>query len=183
MRTSLDTEAMTGPDVVVAYKSLAQVERAFRSLKTRLDVRPVYVYNADRVRAHVFLCMLAWHVEWHLRRRLAPLLFEDDDRPSDPSSRPDPVGPAQPSDRARAKAATRATPEGRPVHSVETLLADLATLTLNRMSLATAPEHHFYATATPTPVQQKALTHLGVSIDTMFPGGVQSKIGETPAPA
>ena len=81
IRTSLDAATMGPGEVVEAYKSLARVEQAFRLLKTtRLQVRPVYVYNADRVRAHLFLCMLAYYVEWHLRRRLAPLLFEDDDR-------------------------------------------------------------------------------------------------------
>ena len=91
-------------------------------LFVRLQVRPVYVYNADRVRAHLFLCMLAYYVEWHLRRRLAPLLFEDDDRQQA---------------RAKAKADTKTTAEGFPVLSLKTLLADLATLTLNQVTLPT----------------------------------------------
>ncbi len=108
-------------------------------LFVRLQVRPVYVYNADRVRAHLFLCMLAYYVEWHLRRRLAPLLFEDDDRQQARAKRTSPVQPARISDRAKAKADTKTTAEGFPVHSLKTLLADLATLTLNQGDLAHQP--------------------------------------------
>ena len=92
VRTSLDANALDAHQAVQAYKSLCRVERAFRYLKNaRLQVRPVYVYSAERVRAHVFLCTLACHLEWHLRRRLAPMLFEDDDpegaraQPADPA--------------------------------------------------------------------------------------------------
>ena len=110
IRTSLDAATMGPGEVVEAYKSLSRVEQAFRLLKTtRLQVRPVYVYNADRVRAHLFLCMLAYYVEWHLRRRLAPLLFEDDDRQQARAKRTSPVQPAQISDRAKAKADTKTT--------------------------------------------------------------------------
>ena len=117
----------SAPPKPSAYKSLSQVERAFRAIKTtRLNVRPIHVYTPNRVRAHVFVCM-AWYVEWHLRRRLAPLLFEDDDRDDAQSRRTSPVH-AEVSERAKAKANTKLTPDGLPVHSMNTLLADLATL-------------------------------------------------------
>ena len=126
---------------MAAYKSLSRVERAFRNLKTaRLKVRPVYLYSAGRVRAHVFLCTLACHVEWHLRRRLAPLLFEDDDPEGARAQRTSPVQPARTSERARRKSATRRTAEGLPVHSLSTLLDDLATLALNTVHLPDNPE-------------------------------------------
>ena len=163
IRTSLDANTMGPHEVVEAYKSLSRVEQAFRSLKTtRLEVRPVYVYNADRVRAHVFLCMLAYYVEWHLRQRLAPLLFEDDHRQQARAKRTSPVQPAQVSDRAKAKADTKTTPDGFPVHSLKTLLADLATLTLNQVALPTQPEQPFPLIAQPTPLQRKAFELLQI---------------------
>ena len=163
IRTSLDAATMGPGEVVEAYKSLSRVEQAFRLLKTtRLQVRPVYVYNADRVRAHLFLCMLAYYVEWHLRRRLAPLLFEDDDRQQARAKRTSPVQPVRISDRAKAKADTKTTAEGFPVHSLKTLLADLATLTLNQVTLPTNPEQGFPMIAQPTPLQRKAFELLEV---------------------
>lgn len=163
IRTSLDANTMGPHEAVEAYKSLSRVEQAFRSLKTtRLEVRPVYVYNADRVRAHVFLCMLAYYVEWHLRQRLAPLLFEDDHRQQARAKRTSPVQPAQVSDRAKAKADTKTTPDGLPVHSLKTLLADLATLTLNQVALPTQPQHPFPLIAQPTLLQRKAFELLQI---------------------
>ena len=170
IRTSLDAATMGPGEVVEAYKSLSRVEQAFRSLKTtRLQVRPVYVYNADRVRAHVFLCMLAYYVEWHLRRRLAPLLFEDDDRQQARAKRTSPVQPARISDRAKAKADTKTTAEGFPVHSLKTLLADLATLTLNQVTLPTNPDQGFPMIAQPTPLQRKAFELLEVDPTKIVP--------------
>ena len=120
VRTSLDEAAIGVGEAVEAYKSLATVERAFRCIKTtRLKVRPVFVYSAEHVRAHVLLCMLAWYVEWHLRRRLAPLLFEDDDRKAARAKRTSPVQQAEVSERARAKADTKTTRDGFPVHSMD----------------------------------------------------------------
>ena len=110
-------------------------------------MRPVYVYNAGRVRAHVFLCMLAYYVEWHLRRRLAPLLFEDDDREAARARRASPVQKAEVSDPASDKAAGKITPDGFPVHSLTTLLADLAILTLNEVTVPGRPDHPFPLTA------------------------------------
>ena len=163
VRTSLDTEHISPAQAVSAYKSLSQVERAFRSMKTtRLAVRPVYVYNAKRVRAHVFLCMLAWYLEWHMRRRLAPLLFEDHDREAARTRRDSPVDRAEVSDSAQRKAARKRTPDGLPVHSMDTLMADLATLTLNRVTLPGQPDSCLMLTAQPTAVQAEAFHLLGI---------------------
>ena len=115
IRTSLPETDLGAHDTVRAYKSLSRVERAFRSFKTvDLKVRPVYHYRPERVRAHVFLCMLAYHVEWHMRRTLAPLLFDDEDPPGAEAARPSVVAPATPSPAARRKAATKRTLQGRP---------------------------------------------------------------------
>ena len=160
VRTSLPADAIGSDEAVTAYKSLSRVERAFRTLKqSRLEVRPVYVYSAEHVRGHVFLCMLACHIEWHMRRDLAPMLFEDEDAAS--RTRASPVQKAEPSASAKAKAATRRTRDGLPVHSFDTLLADLATLTLNTVQVPGAPDSTFDAAAKPTPVQARALELLG----------------------
>ena len=157
IRTSLDSASL-GPEAAVeAYKSLARVERAFLTMKaSRLRIRPVHVCSEDHVRAHVFLCMLAFYVEWHMRRRLAPILFEDDDREGARAQRSSPVEPARVSKRAKAKAAKKRTPDGLPVHSLTTLLADLGTLTLNEVTLPGAPDHAFPLLATPTELQRRA---------------------------
>ena len=159
VRTNLDPQALDAQAAVAAYKSLSQVERAFRSLKTtRLDIRPVFVYSEEHVRGHVFLCLLAWYLGWHLRRRLAPLLFEDEA----PALRDSPVQPAQPSPEAKAKAATRNTPDGDPVHSVTTLLQDLATVTLNRVTLPAHPNSAFTLVTQATPLQAKVFRMLNI---------------------
>ena len=140
LRTSVPAAALDAPATVLAYKSLAQVERAFRSLKSvDLEVRPIHHRLAGRVRAHVFLCMLAYHVVWHLRRALAPLLFEDHDRAAAAAGRASPVAAAEVSPAATAKARTKRTAAGQAVHSWRTLLADLATLTRNTVRLGEAP--------------------------------------------
>ena len=174
VRTSLDANAIGAHEVVEACKSLSRVERAFRNLKTaRLQVRPVHVYSAGRVRAHVFLCALACHVEWHLRRRLAPLLFEDDD-PEDARTRQDsPVQPARTSERARRKSASKTTAEGLPAHSLPTLLDDLATLAMNTVHLPDNPENRFAVATQPTPLQRRAFQLLDVDPVKMFPVRVQ----------
>lgn len=141
-----------------ANKSLSRIERAFRSFKTvDLKVRPVHHRLAGRVRAHVFLCMLAYYVEWHMRRALAPLLFDDHDA----QARSSPVEPARASPAARAKAHGRKrTRDGLPVHSFRTLLADLATLARNRVQPPGAAQADVLTQA--TPVQERALRLLGV---------------------
>ncbi len=162
IRTSLNSASMGAEAAVEAYKSLAGGGRAFRNAKTDLRIRPVHVYSADHVRAHVFLCMLALHVEWHMRRRLAPMLFEDDDREGARAQRNSPVEPARVSESARAKAADRRTPDGLPVHSLRTLLADLGTLTLNEVTLPGAPDHAFPLLATTTEPQRRAFELLDI---------------------
>ena len=124
-----------------------------------LKVRPVHHRLADRVRAHVFLCMLAYYVEWHMRRLLAPLLFDDDD-PRD--QRSSPVQPARRSPAARAKASAKRTPQGLPVHSFQTLLADLATLTRNRVRMQGQENVTADVLARPTPLQAEALSLLNL---------------------
>ncbi len=160
VRTSLGADTIDSAAAVDAYKTLSRVEHAFRSIKSLLKVRPVFVYTPDHVRAHVFLCMLAYYVQWHMRRRLAPLLFEDDDRPAARAARNSPVEPARISQ--RAKADTRRTPDGFPVHSFRTLLDHLATLTLNEVTLPASPDAAFPMLARPTPLQQKAFNLLDI---------------------
>ena len=163
IRTSLDSASL-GPEAAVEdCKSLASVERAFLTMKaSRLRIRPVHVYSEDHVRAHVFLCMLACHVEWHMRRRLAPILFEDDDREGARAQRSSPVEPARVSERAKAKAADKRTPDGLPVHSLTTLLADLATLTLNEATVPAGPDHGFPVFAQPTELQRRTFDLLEI---------------------
>ena len=175
IRTSLPAEAISAHDAVYAYKSLAQVERAFRNCKvTRLEVRPVYVYSAEHVRAHVFLCALACHVEWHLRQRLAPILFEDHDRAGARAKRTSPVQKAKVSDSAKQKADTKITPDGLPVNSMRTLLDHLGSLTLNQIALAGNPEQTFNVATEPTPLQQRAFQLLELDPKRMFPVNVQA---------
>ena len=118
LRTSLPAETLDGERAVLAYKSLARVERAFRSLKTvDIEVRPIYHGISPRVRAHVFLCMLAYHLEWHMRRALAPMLFDDHQR--DAAERLSPVAKAKVSPAARRKAAAKKTDDGLPWHQAQ----------------------------------------------------------------
>jgi len=160
IRTSVPAHQLTSSQVVEKYKSLSTVERAFRSMKSvDLKVRPIYHHQAERVKAHVFLCMLAYYVEWHMRRDLAPLLFDDEDRPAAQAQRTSIVAPAQRSESAEQKAISKLTADGLPVHSFRTLLADLATLTRNRIRMG---ERVFDMLATPTAVQQQALELLQV---------------------
>ena len=162
LRTSLPGEALSAADTVRAYKSLARVERAFRSLKTTdLELRPVFHWIAPRVRAHAFLCLLAYHLEWHMRARLAPVLFDDHEPAAAEARRASPVAQAKPSPAAQRKATTPRTDDGRPVHSFRSLLADLATLTRNTVRLGA--DHLMPLLASPTPIQQRALELLGVT--------------------
>ena len=165
VRTSLPEEALADGAAVKTYKSLSMVERAFRCLKTvDLHVRPIYHWLTDRVRAHVFLCMLAYYVEWHMRARLASMLYEDDDKAAAEALRESPVAKAQRSPAALSKSATGRTPDGAPVHSFQTLLADLATLARNTVVTANAPDRPFTILTRPTPIQQKAFDLLGFPI-------------------
>ena len=163
LRTNAPAEMLDTPAVVSTYKSLAQVERAFRSVKTvDLKVRPVHHRLAARVRAHVFLCMLAYYLVWHMRKALAPLLFDDHDKENARKDRSSPVAPAKVSPAAKAKAASRKTADGRPVHSFRTLLQDLATLTRNTVRLGDAPPAAMLASS--TPIQQEVFDKLEVPL-------------------
>ena len=165
IRTSVDAARLPTAEAVHSYKRLAHIERVFRSLKTvDLKVRPIHHRTADRVRAHVFLCMLAYYVEWHMRRALAPMLFDDDDPAAGEALRRSVAAPAQRSPRAQAKALTKRTAEGTPVHSFRTLLRDLRTIVKDRIRLTAHPAIEFDKTTTPTPLQQRALDRLGVSL-------------------
>jgi transposase len=165
IRTSLTKEALTSQQVVASYKSLSGVERAFRSLKTvDLHVRPIHHRLADRVRAHILLCMLAYYVEWHMRQLLAPLLFDDDDKPQAQTARTSIVAPAQRSDAAKRKAFTRHNSDGMKVHSFQTLLGDLATIVKNRIQPKDKTLPMFDMLTTPTAIQQRAFHLLGITL-------------------
>ena len=163
VRTSVAAADLPAVQTVQAYKDLSRVERAFRSLKTvDLEIRPVRHWTADRVRAHVFLCMLAYHVEWHLRQAWAPLLFHDTDLQAARAQRPSPVAPTEPSETARAKKATKRTTQGLPVMTFGDLLAHLGTLARNTMSAPLMADHTFTLCTTPTPLQQAAFRLIGI---------------------
>ncbi len=165
VRTSLPADRLNGPQTVQAYKGLAVAERAFRSLKTvDLKVRPIYHWSPERVRAHVLLCMLAYYVEWHMRQAWAPLLFDDDDPVAAATQRTSVVAPAQRSPRAQRKARTKKTADAQPVHSFQTLLADLATLAKNRVRFGGADAATLTIYTQPTPLQQRALQLLNVNL-------------------
>jgi len=163
VRTSLPAKALDDSASVRAYKSLAQVERAIRSIKTvDLQVRPVFHWSAPRVRAHVCLCMLAYYVEWHMRQRLAPILYDDADKQAAEALRTSIVAKAQRSPSAIDKQTRGTTPDGLPVHSFQSLLADLATLVRNTVTTANVTSHEFILLTTPTAIQHKALDLLGI---------------------
>lgn len=164
IRTSLPKKELRAERVVASYKQLANVERAFRSIKTiDLKIRPIFHYTAERVRAHVFLCMLAYYVEWHMREALAPILFDEDDPQAAALERASIVAPAKPSPSAAQKALTKLTPDGSPVHSFRTLLSDLATIAKNRL-VSDGSSQPVTLITSPTPTQQRALSLLGVGL-------------------
>lgn len=165
IRTSVDKQVLSSEAVVASYKGLSGVERAFRSLKTvDLHVRPVHHRLPDRVRAHILLCMLAYYVEWHMRDLLAPLLFDDDNKPEAQAARNSIVAPAQRSVSARQKALTKKTSEGATVHSFRTLLADLATIVKNKIQPIDQQIAVFDILTQPTTTQQHAFDLLGVTL-------------------
>ena len=157
IRTGVPKKQMSAADAVRNYKALAHVERAFRSLKTLdLKVRPIHHRLEGRVRAHIFLCMLAYYVEWHLREVWRELLFADEDQAA--KAHRDPVAPAKRSAAALEKATTHTRANGTPVHSFRTLLEELSTLVRNtcRMLGAAAPSATFESLTTPTSLQRRA---------------------------
>jgi Transposase DDE domain len=162
LRTSLPADTLPTEDVVLRYKGLEDVERFFRTLNSELDVRPIRHRLADRVRAHMFLRMLSYYLVWHMKQVLAPILFQDNDKPAAAAKRANPVAAAQRSDDALAKAARKRTTEDTPVHSFTSLLADLATICANHIQPADDMPA-FTMTTTPTPLQQRAFELLGVS--------------------
>ena len=165
IRTSVCQDALSSEQSVQAYKSLSTVGRAFRSLKTvDLKVRPIHHHLEDRVRCHIFLCMLAYYVEWHMRRDLAPILFDDDDRQAAAAQRKSVVAPAQRSPSAQCKARTKRTPEGQPVHSFRTLLADLSSIVRNTCKPKAVNAPTFEKTTIPTDLQRHALELLQVRL-------------------
>jgi transposase len=165
VRTDVTAQTLDAPMVVTAYKDLANVERAFRCIKTiDLEVRPIHHRLADRVRAHVLLCMLAYYLEWHMRQDLRPIIFEDHDKATARAARPSIVAKAERSTAADKKAATKRTNDGLPVHSFRSLLTDLATVTRNTMAMPNSPETTFVLYPKFTPLQERAFQLLGTQV-------------------
>jgi hypothetical protein len=159
IRTNVAEERLDAPGAVTAYKGLSVVERDFRHMKAiDLDLRPIYHFTEDRVRAHVLVCMLAAYLLWHLRKAFAPLCFADEGIPR----REDPVAPARRSDRARSKDASKRTIEGETVHDLSSLLNHLGTLTRNTVVFAGGVR--IDKLALPTPLQRRAFELLGAPI-------------------
>lgn len=165
VRTSLKAQALSASEVVTAYKNLSQVEQAFRCFKAfDLQVRPIFHRLEQRVKAHICLCFLAYHLEWHMRQALATLLFAEDDLQTKAAARTLVVEPAQPSPSTRRKAASKVTPEQLPVQSFRSLLADLATITKMTIHPRQLNLPAFEKVTQPTPTQKQALKLLKVSL-------------------
>ncbi|MBI2238956.1 MAG: IS1634 family transposase [Actinobacteria bacterium] len=163
IRTSVGPADLSAEEAVRSYKRLQRVERAFRIFNGDLDVRPIHHRKADRVRAHLLLCMLAHYVEWHMLGDLAPMLFSEEDPEGAEAARPNPVDPPVRSAPARSKARRKRTEDGHPVHSFRSLLADLRTVAANRIEPAEPGIPPFDIITTPTPLQERAFALLGVS--------------------
>lgn len=165
IRTAVGAEAMDAPQVVRHYKGLAEVERAFRSLKTvDLKVRPIHHRLESRVRAHIFLCMLAYYVEWHLRQVWRELLFADEEQAA--KAERDPVAPASRSASADQKVSRHTLADGAPVHSLRTLLEELATQVRNTCRTRAASDASTFQLITqPNPTQRRAM----VLVETISP--------------
>jgi len=165
VRTSVAAELITPEDTVSTYKKLSVVERAFRCMKTvDLKVRPIFHRLEKRVRSHIFLCMLAYYVEWEMRRLLAPVLFDDEDYELAEQQRRSVVAPAKRSEKAERKASSKHTDDGMPVHSFRTLLKDLATITKNQIQPNIPDSPTFEQITQPTRAQKKALDLLSVKL-------------------
>ena len=164
VRTSVPAASLTTRDAVLGYKSLAHAEQAFKVLKSiDLRLRPIHHWTERRVRSHIFLCMLAYYVEWHLRQAWAPYLFEDEHpgRHQDDSV----VRPALRSDEAARKARTKRTPDGETVHSFATLLEHLSTVVRNEVSVPAHPEiANFHLLTSPDPLQQELFRRVGLEV-------------------
>jgi transposase len=168
VRTSLPAQAISDAQTVSAYKSLSQVERAFRALKTTsLEIRPIYHWRERRVRGHVLLCMLAYYVEWHMRKKLAPLLYDETDHEAAAAIRDSPVSKAQRSPAALRKEKTGRTEDDLPVLSFRGLLNHLSTYTLIRAATPPHMQHTFLMYSEPTPIQKRAFELLHIKPDRM----------------
>ena len=166
VRTNLPKKLLDDAATVGAYKSLARVERAFRSLKTvDVHLRPIFHWTTPRVRAHVLLCMLAYHVEHYMRARLAPMLYDETDHEAAAAMRASIVAKAERSEAARRKQTTGLTDDGLPVHSFQSLLADLATYARIQATTALNDKYVFTLHTRPTPIQQRAFELLAVNPD------------------
>jgi len=164
IRTSVPPEHLDTAETVQAYKDLSRVERAFRCMKSDdLEIRPIRHWTAPRVRAHVFLCMLAYHVEWHLRQALRPLLFHDTDLAAARAERSSPVAATEPSESAKSKKATKRSADGHRVMSFADLMAHLGTFVRNTMRVALRPKHRFTLYSTPTALQEAAFRLLDLN--------------------
>lgn len=164
IRTSLSPDASSAEEAVETYKTLSHVEWAFRSLKTtRLEVRPIFHWTDQRIKAHVFLCMLAYYVEWHLQQRLQPLLYADNEKEKGKEKQDNPVSTAKKSDEALNKAKTHLTHNGEPVHSMDTVLNFLGTICKHEIKYENQDES-IYTITEPTEAQKSILDLLGVSL-------------------
>ena len=165
VRTSTSAETLSSERTVLAYKSLSQVESAFRSLKNiDLKIRPIYHWKDDRIKSHVFLCMLAYYLEWHMRGNLVELLFDDHEREAAELGRASVVSKAPRSEAAKRKEQVRRTSDGFPVQSFQCLLKDLGTLCKNRVCWKSSPDVEFDRLTEPTNLQRHAFGLLGISI-------------------
>ena len=163
VRTNVEPEWFSTDETVRAYKDVSKVEQAFRCLKSvDLKIRPLHHRRPDRVRAHVFLCLLAYYVEWHLRQAWAPILFDDNDREAAQESAASVVAPVVRSRKARDKASRKRTEDNLPVHSFRTLLQDLGTLAQNTLQVENRRDT-FKLKTQPTALQRRAFQLLGVT--------------------
>ena len=163
LRTRVPQEVLSADEVISVYKRLDGVERAFRAFNSDLDIRPIRHRRADRVKAHLLQCMLAYHVIWHMHDRLAPILFKDDDQSGAQAKRQSAVAPAVRSDAALAKARTKRTDVGEPVHSFATLMKDLSTIVVNQIQTSGTDSAAIQIITTPTALQRRAYELLSVS--------------------
>ena len=186
IRTSVPAEQLDADEAVQAYKDLSRVERAFSNLKAAdLAIRPIRHWTADRVRAHVFLCMLAYYAEWHMRHALAPILFDDHDRAAAQAQRQSIVAPATRSSKALDKVHSQRTDDGQPVHRFQTLMADLSTITKNT---AVMNNNTMHIVTTPTPLQQRVFdllsrSHLWLHLFSSLIGGRPGAVQPLPGHA
>lgn len=165
IRTSVESETLAAEKTVASYKRLSTVERAFRCMKNiDLKVRPIHHRLENRVKAHVFLCMLAYYVEWHMRQALAPLIYDDVDKEGAEAERESVVEPAKLSPQAKEKRRNRKTPEKAPLQSFQSMLKTLSAITRNRIQPKINDMPAFEKLTVPNPLQQHALDLLNVRL-------------------